>query len=257
MQCASDQNCKDTEQCLNQQCVQIDCPDGRIVSHTCQPYQCTQDRDCRQGYACVSRVCRPSGCGSDADCSADQYCSAGSCKPVALGSCGQIKDHVFVPYGYECGPEAGCPSCKAGFTCANHKCVKSDLSCPTTGIVGDNKTCEAKENNQPCMNCDYRITDPTGKSYLGKTDENGNLVLPLNLEGTYNVTLLSNGTPIKTIQIKALPRAPPTEEVTPTILGIESSTFMWLLALVLLVVGYIIYSRRKGGKGGPKPKEKK
>ncbi len=65
-------------------------------------------------------------CTSDADCADVEYCAmavgaaGGTCEPVT-GECGYAENHVWVQY--ECGDEAGCPSCNVGFECKDHVCV--------------------------------------------------------------------------------------------------------------------------------------
>ncbi len=131
----------------------VTCPCGEVVNASCVPFEC----------------CSDSSCGSVEYCKIPSGKIGGECVAVA-GSCGEAKNHTFVPYGYQCGTEPGCPSCPADMRCEAHKCIGNGLSCPTTGIVGDNKTCQASENEQPCANCDYIVTDPAGRNFTGRTD---------------------------------------------------------------------------------------
>jgi hypothetical protein len=145
---------------------------------------------------------------------------------------------------YECGSELGCPSCPANFECIDHKCVGADLTCPSTGLVGDEKTCSA----DMCPFCDVEITGPDGKKYTGKTDGNGNFDLPLNLQGIYTVVLLKDGVPVKSVQVKAFPQAPPEEPEKPTSTGGDPFSLLWLLILLLLVILGIVYWKSKKKK---------
>jgi hypothetical protein len=163
-----------------------------------------------------------------------------------LSGCGYAEGHRLIQY--ECGPEAGCPACSGSFTCVDHKCVQNEISCPTTGIVGDEKTCAATENGQACANCDFEVTDPAGRKSGGRTDEEGNFNLPLNLEGTYRVALLRDGQVIKTIEVRAFPQAKPEEAEKPTTTGSDAFPLLWLVVLVLLIIGAIIYWRSRGQK---------
>jgi hypothetical protein len=68
-------------------------------------------------------------CTSNADCEDAEYCAmavgaaGGACEPVT-GECGYAENHVWVQY--ECGDEAGCPTCDAGFECIDHTCVPAE-----------------------------------------------------------------------------------------------------------------------------------
>ncbi|MFH0885429.1 MAG: carboxypeptidase-like regulatory domain-containing protein [Candidatus Micrarchaeota archaeon] len=250
--CASDKKCNlDTHECVG-----VPCECGVVQNHQCVPYACCSDSQCATGEICDNHICKEKPafeCTSDVQCAPTQYCdipvgaSGGSCKDVT-GQCGQVVDHAFVPYGYECGTEEGCPSCGNGFACVDHKCIQNDVTCPTTGLVGDKKTCEATENGQPCVLCDFVYTDPTGKNFTGKTDENGNFDLPLNMEGIYKVALMKNGTIVKIIEVKAFPQGQPPEPEKPGQAGPDLGAMLALVVLLLLLVLGILYWRSRGKK---------
>jgi parallel beta-helix repeat protein len=249
-ECTTDSDCASAEMCdSSQMCVPVECPNGTVSDHVCNPYECIQDSDCSSGEVCQSHSCVPQPqpeCSTDSDCPATQYCDAGSCKDVQAGACGVVQNHAFVPYGYECGSEAGCPSCPSGELCLNHVCVQNDVTCPSTGMVGEQKTCSATENGNACPDCDFQVTAPDGSKSSGKTDENGNFGLPLTLEGNYQVALLRNGSVVKVISVQSLPQATPGgEEGKPTAAGGDVMSLVWLLLLVLLVAGAVIYWRRR------------
>ncbi|MFH0884295.1 MAG: LPXTG cell wall anchor domain-containing protein [Candidatus Micrarchaeota archaeon] len=190
------------------------------------------------------------GCSSNLDCSQTQYCNmptnnTGSCEDVPAGGCGQISNHSFVAYGYECGTEDGCPSCQEGYECINHKCVQGEVICPTEGIVGDNKTCGATENGQPCANCDYVVTDPSGKNSTGTTDENGTISFPLSLQGTYKVALLKDGLTLKIIEVKAMPKAQSEEPDKPTGASSDIMPIVIGISLLLLLALAIFFWRKR------------
>lgn len=254
--CTLDSDCLSSQECVSGECVNVPCDCGKVENHQCVPYACCSDSQCAADELCENHVCTkkpPAECTKDAECPAAKYCdipagqTGGSCRDVT-GNCGTVDNHVFVPYGYECGTESGCPSCQPGYACVDHKCIQNDVSCPTTGIVGDKKTCEAKENGKPCVNCDYVVTDPTGKNFTGKTDENGNFELPLNMQGIYKVALLKNGTIVKVIEVKAFPQAQPEEPEKPAAAGPDLGAMIALLALLLLIVLGIVYWRSRGQK---------
>ncbi len=251
-ECTENPQCAVTEQCVNEECVPVQCGACQeVVNHACENL-------CASDEQCVDNACKKPeqpGCSSDLQCEDTESCNipsgleTGNCEPVQPGACGEVKNHAFVPFGYECGPEAGCPSCSEGFTCVDHQCVQNDVTCPTTGIVGDEKTCAATENGQACANCDFEVTDPSGKTSSGKTDEEGNFNLPLNVEGTYKVALLKNGTVVKTIEVKAFPQGAPGEPEKPGTAGPDAFSLLWLIVLLLLIVGVIVYWRSRQKKG--------
>jgi hypothetical protein len=203
-------------------------------------------------------------CISDAGCPDTHYClilpnqTGGSCQPVA-GQCGEAKNHTFAPYGYECGSEQGCPQCPEGARCEDHECVRNDLACPSTAIVGDNKSCTATENTGACTNCDYRITAPDGRNFTGRTDELGNFDLPLSMEGTYRVSLIKDGQVVKVIEVRAFPQSAPVEPEKPV--ETPKSDYPWLLWLLILslivLIAAVYWRRRKKAQNVAKESEKK
>lgn len=267
-ECASDGDCSLSEQCSSSQCVPVNCPKGIVVNHACELFECMTDKDCPVGQSCVNHTCMTvyecdyglanTTEDDDADCADNEYCDVpvgqpgGSCKPVE--GCGAVANHVLTQW--ECGDQSSCPSCPEGEQCVAHECKQSDLTCPASGIVGDKKTCKATEDNQPCVNCDYIVTDPTGKNVTGKTDGEGNLNLPLNLAGNYKIALLKDGETIKAIFVKALPQSQPVEPEKPTSTGMDP-LLGGLFLVILLAAGLIaiLYWRRKGDKKKPEGKK--
>lgn len=254
--CTVDTDCLSSQECVSGECVSVPCECGKVENHQCVPYACCSDSQCAADENCENHVCTKKPqfeCTSDTQCPSSKYCdiptgaAGGSCKDVT-GQCGVVENHAFVPYGYECGSESGCPACASGYSCLDHKCVQNDLSCPTTGIVGDKKTCEAKENGVPCVLCDFVYTDPAGKNFTGRTDENGNFDLPLNTEGIYRVALLQNGSVVKVIEVKAFPQAQPEEPTKPAATGPDLGAMIALVVLLLLLVLGIVYWRSRGQK---------
>ena len=261
-ECASDDDCADSEQCSSQQCVPVNCPDGKVVDHACELYECVEDSDCPVGQSCIDHNCitvyecdyglANTTSDDNADCADDEYCdvpvgqAGGSCKPIT--GCGDIRNHAITLW--ECGDLEGCPACNAGELCISHGCVQGDLTCPTSGIVGDSKTCQAKEDGQPCINCDYVVTDPTGNNFTGQTDGKGNLNLPLKMQGNYKIILLKDGVVVKSLFIKALPKSPPVEPEKPTTGGTETllAGLFLIILLGLGAIAFIIWRRKKSGK---------
>ncbi|MEW6722034.1 MAG: hypothetical protein AB1324_02135 [Candidatus Micrarchaeota archaeon] len=62
------------------------------------------------------------GCASNDACADDEFCSAaGECEAIA-GTCGEARNHTFVPY--ECGEPPDCAICPQGKMCVEHRCVE-------------------------------------------------------------------------------------------------------------------------------------
>jgi hypothetical protein len=230
--CTSDAQCPADQQCADGYCATVPCECGVADNHECIQYECC----------------------SDVNCPGAQYCdipagtAAGSCRDV--GGCGSVVNHTLVPY--RCGNAPDCPICPEGYACINNDCVQGNITCPATAIVGDQKGCSAMENGEPCVDCDYEVTDPTGKKSSGRTGESGNFSLPFSMAGTYNVTLLSNGTPLKTIQVNVFPGAEAEDKDT-AIQGFDSMALVFLLVLAVLAALLVLYWR---GRASEKPKEK-
>jgi parallel beta-helix repeat protein len=261
-ECTSDSGCAVNEQCDGGICARIICECGEVKSHECVEYECCSDSNCGSGETCQNHACKGEEpkfeCTSDQQCAATSFCqmpsgaAGGTCEQVEALPCGEVKNHKFVAYGYECGSEPGCQPCQPGYACANHQCIQNDVSCPSTGIVGDRKTCEAKRDGVACPNCDYVVTAPNGQKFGGKTDESGNFELPLDMKGTYQVALLKDGQPVRVIQVQAFPQAQPEQPEKPTATGPDMSFLLWVLVLFVLLVGGILYWRSMGSKGKQK-----
>ncbi|MEW6722740.1 MAG: right-handed parallel beta-helix repeat-containing protein, partial [Candidatus Micrarchaeota archaeon] len=220
-QCTADSDCAGSEMCSGGQCVSVPCSCGEVQNHACLAFQCCSDADCGADEVCEGNACKPKGegCSSDLECADNEYCdippgqNEGACREVAPGACGEVKNHAFVPYGYECGSEPGCPACPSGFSCLDHECVQSDISCPASGATGSQITCTATTGGEPCALCDIQVTGPDGLKTGTRTGQDGAFGLPLTLQGTYQVSLLRDGSMVKTVQVVASPK--PGEEQPP------------------------------------------
>jgi parallel beta-helix repeat protein len=261
-ECASDSDCPDTKVCSEQKCVAVECSCGSVSQHQCREYACCANSDCSENQICMDHSCKvkpgeckaPNCCTADSMCADNQNCmgvtgapgtqnSPGKCNDIT-GQCGTVKGHEFVPYGYECGTEPGCPACPQGSTCADHKCISNDLKGPQTGFIGDSAKVQATEGDGVCKDCDIQGTDPTGKPFTGKTGPDGSFELPLTLQGIYKVSLLKGGVVVKTIQINSLPKAPAEEPAKPTATGgLEIFSLIGLLVLLLVVILGVVYWR--------------
>jgi parallel beta-helix repeat protein len=250
-ECQADSDCLETERCLERQCVPVDCPEGQVVDHRCE-YGCQNDADCQFGEACVGHTCvRKYGCTSDSDCTPTKFCdiqtgqSGGTCEDVSC-DCGKAVNHACVDY--ECCSDS---QCENGKICIKNKCSSAFVACPSTGLVGDDKTCNAKEDGDVCSGCNYQITAPNGKTYVGVADEDGNFVVPLELRGTYRVELLRDGQVVRMITMEAYPRLAFGDDYRPTTTTIELGQALFLVIMVVVLVVALAYLRRKGERFKP------
>jgi parallel beta-helix repeat protein len=255
--CTYDFQCPDDETCQNGDCIPVACGCGDISNHTCNAFECCADAECQPGFRCLWHSCAEVfECTADTGCAASQYCDillgkgGGRCKDIS--GCGTIANHRLVPW--ECGDAIGCPACLEGKACGEgHTCVdlpkEAGLSCPSTGLVGENKTCAAKTGQDACPGCDYVITDPAGKKYSGKTGDDGSFALPLSINGTYRVSLMEDGQPVRTVEIRAMPVSQPSDESPPVVSsGPDPGFLLFLLVLLLIGIVAVLYWRRRGGK---------
>ena len=242
------------------QCAPVGCACGRIQDNACVEYQCCSDDQCPQGQSCTGHVCKlktqqpectaPVCCASDDQCPATQKCSMatgasnGSCQEIA--GCGKVENHKLAPY--QCGAEAGCPSCPSGQTCTAHKCVGSDLKAPVSAYVDTIISVQASEGGAPCKACELQIADPAGKSSIGTTDGNGSFNLTLNLPGVYAISLIKDGHVIKTIQVNSLPKATPGEGAAPAAAGAGDLLLVGIIVLLVLIAAGIYAASRHGKK---------
>jgi uncharacterized repeat protein (TIGR01451 family) len=252
--CDEDSDCESGE--CNEgtgQCIEPpQCECGQIVNNQCVAYQCCADSDCPGGQVCESNTCvpkyecDPNGPGPEDDnddCSGSEYCeiaaneTGGFCKPVP-GICGQVVNHVFIPFN--CGDETGCPVCPSGYSCYSHNCLPLGITCPESGSVGSSVVCHATRNETPCSFCQLSVLAPDGSVISATSDANGDYVLALSTEGPYNVTLIGNGKPVKTLTVKAL-------LVPGVALPLPSEGFpfpLWILLILLLIpILYYLLSR--------------
>jgi uncharacterized repeat protein (TIGR01451 family) len=238
--CSDNSGCSASQECTDGKCTAVACVCGQVLNHQCVQYACCTDSDCAGGEICSGHECvKQYECANDADCLSAEYCdvpagaAGGSCKDVT-GTCGRIANHKFVPYNYECGTEPGCPACPQGELCLQHSCLYGNLTGPDSGFVGENATIGAKEEGKPCAFCDMEIIAPDGTKRYGTTDASGNLILTLDLVGDYSVSLLKNGTALKTMEIESKPAVKPPPSVNP--LGIFDNPPLCVAALLALAI---------------------
>jgi hypothetical protein len=262
-ECVRDGDCNGQQACVGGRCTVVECACGSVLQHRCENYACCADADCGQDRICQNHSCiKTYDCGSDSDCSDSQYCNraAGAAKGYCTdltGECGQAQNHAWVKYA--CGSEPGCDACPRGSNCADHVCVPQlSIYAPDTAIVGQGVNVTVLEGTGRCRNCQVSWTSPAGRTGTGKTDANGNLLIPLNEKGKYRIVLVKD--PAKAATVNSVPK--PAQPVAGQPVGILDAfvPYMpWLMLLLLIIIGTAIYLRRRsaGGKGGGKPASKK
>jgi len=59
--CNYDSDCPEKQMCSNKRCIVVPCECGEVINHECHPYDCCNDLDCEEGYACdsESHKCEP------------------------------------------------------------------------------------------------------------------------------------------------------------------------------------------------------
>ena len=252
--CTTNNDCPVTMQCAGNQCAPVPCSCGSVQDHQCVAYQCCADSDCPATETCSGNVCVPlqtvHECIADSDCADNQYCdlpptvSGGTCREIT--GCGTVSNHKLTPY--ECGTGPNCPSCPSGEMCEDNKCVLYAIQCPASGFIGDEITCRLLKEGAPCAECAGSLTDPDGVSRPFSTNAAGEFAFRLDKEGEYKVTLLKDGTTVRSIAVKSLPTTPGTGGEKPTGTGGGDLLLPILLVLALIIVGGVLYWRSRSGK---------
>jgi hypothetical protein len=253
VECVTSNNCPDSKQCIDQKCVALDCGCGAPQNHKCVAYQCCSDTSCTNGQICDNHSCvKKVGCVNDSGCSNAQYCDAGNCKAVT--GCGTVANHILTTY--ECGDGAGCASCQSGKICTNHACAAVSITAPPNGTVGQTVQLKIMLGNAPCSSCDVKVTLPDGTTMTGKTDANGNFALPLGKPGTYSISVMKDGKPVKTITVGSAPRAQPVVKPTPQPSQLETALPIIGILLIILLAACLIWFLAKKKKPAKKEEAK-
>jgi parallel beta-helix repeat protein len=263
-ECVRDSMCPESDYCRGTSCVSVSCECGRVSDHACDEYECCADSACPAWNTCTGNVCVPIGfgCDSDNDCADDQRCDipagqpGGACADIT--GCGEAAGHRLMPW--ECG--AGCPPCPEGSSCMLHACAKDApkpepepaLTCPMSGLVGEDKVCVAKIGSEACANCGLIITDPAGRNFTGRTDAEGNFALPLTMEGIYTVTLTKDGKAVRTLQVQSLAASTQAggEKPVADADGAAPSALI-IIALLMAILAFFYFRRKKKPQGEGEP----
>ncbi len=263
-QCQNDSQCADNEQCTQNKCVPVPCPNEVVIDHKC--VQCGKDSDCASGQSCdaSTHTCKVRcqyACCADSDCQPGQACDTAThtCKcGYAYPSCCSGSDcndnQTCNTATHSCQCKFECCSdtdCKANQVCLDNKCAGGALSGNTTNYVGSNETVKATQDGDPAPGADIVVTDPSGRIFNLKTGADGSISFPLTLSGTYKVTLMQNGKLIATMSVDSLQQnITPQPGLLAMILGLIAANLLWLIVLLLLILAFVLYMRRRGEKAG-------
>lgn len=241
--CYSDGDCTDTEYCKMSAtsaggvCTAVECECGDIYGHECHPYECCVDAGCAGNMTCVLNRCVPRvECLSDRDCADAEYCDSGACELV-VGECGYTANHTWIPYAC-----CNTTSCSADEMCLSHVCAPFMIDTDAKGFVDTYHIIDVT----PKGSYDLAIISPDRKISRITTDANGRATFLLKMEGKYGVSLLDGGLPIKNLSVQSIKKSlPPPTEKPVTLLDTLIKNLWWLVILLLLVIGYILFKKRK------------
>ncbi|MFH2101606.1 MAG: right-handed parallel beta-helix repeat-containing protein [Candidatus Micrarchaeota archaeon] len=253
-ECAVDSDCLDGEYCSEEgACVAVEpgtC--GVVADHAWTEYACCADTDCAQGFMCQEHSCVPvpepderGPCDEDGDCASTEYCDSGSCRPVPRGACGYVSDHAW--FDYECCEDGDCTE---GFVCRENICILQEeftIETDEQGFVGDDHTIRVYRNGEPFSGTVVIIT-PDGQEYERAAEGDGRVVLPLEVEGEYEVRLLFENAVVDSAEVGSLSKPSVQQDYLPfAFLGeLETVCPVAIILLAVIALFYILYKRRKG-----------
>ncbi|MFH1393590.1 MAG: hypothetical protein ABIH29_01795 [Candidatus Micrarchaeota archaeon] len=253
LECVSDEGCANNETCSGNSCVAVipgAC--GYVANHTFVEYECCQDNDCDDGYICTEHACVPipesdlgEPCDENGDCASTEYCDSGSCRPVPRGACGYVSDHAW--FDYECCEDGDCTE---GFVCRENICILQEeftIETDEQGFVGDDHTIRVYRNGEPFSGTVVIIT-PDGQEYERAAEGDGRVVLPLEVEGEYEVRLLFENAVVDSAEVGSLSKPSVQQDYLPfAFLGeLETVCPVAIILLAVIALFYILYKRRKG-----------
>lgn len=262
--CDVDSDCASTETCEGGTCTQVECECGMIEDRTCVPYECCSDTECSEGEVCTGNQCviEP-GCTTDSDCADEETCSSEICIPVETGECGYVQNHSW--QDYECCQDSECADYPYE-KCTSHTCGPRTYTLKVlseTVTAGSEARIAVIEDDERMANARISIMSPSGKTFEGYTDENGEFVFTPDAKGTYTASAFgSDGRTLAKADVMA------GEASTPcclfslcSFLGLSQlfgiCWYWWILLLIIIaaiIILYLVY--REIQKGGTKRKWK-
>ncbi|MFH1393588.1 MAG: right-handed parallel beta-helix repeat-containing protein [Candidatus Micrarchaeota archaeon] len=253
MGCTENAQCLDNESCAQGSCQAVSTAGcGYIANHTWIGYDCCEDDDCPgnqlcSGHQCTSGPHVEGSCSNDNDCGGTEYCESGRCRPVP-GDCGYAANHIW--NHYECCADEDCESDEV---CREHACIPGQdfhIETDEEGFIGDQHTIIVYRDGQPFSNGEVVIVTPDGQEFRRSADGNGRVILPLEVEGEYEVRLLFENAVVDSAAVGSLSKPTVQEEDKPFAflgdLAVVCPVAIILLAAIALF--YILYKRRKGEK---------
>ncbi len=254
-ECEEDTDCPYPERCIDRECEPNECEEDedcvpyatagivlQCIDNECTPPECEEDGDCPENARCRDGRCTPPGCEKDEDCTERYYCNIpegdtkGNCEPVTGEGCGYIEDHAWVQY--ECDDNCPCP---AGMLCCNNVCVEYTLD---TSVEGNEIVVSVA--GIP-VDCDHSIEviDPEGERDSYPPDSSGMVRIPVTMSGQYIIALLDGKGELLAKEEETIF---PKEEEKPKdfFQMLMESAYIWLLALVILLIILYLYWRKRG-----------
>jgi hypothetical protein len=210
--CVDDDDCDETELCVDLECVPVECC-GVVEEHQCIPYECGDGplcNECSGNESCVENVCRTPYT-SDGECGGGEGCSDGACMPLPQceedadckdsaqcieiteglkvcaeigGCCGIIANHSCI--AYECGTGENCMSCANGSFCIEHECILLDIS---PEVVENAIVVQVPDE---CPDCGIGAISPDGETSNHTPDSEGIVRIPVRSSGLYVVALMAS-----------------------------------------------------------------
>ncbi|MDP2907791.1 MAG: hypothetical protein Q8O03_07660 [Nanoarchaeota archaeon] len=193
--CPDDEVCEVSNDCTSSVCKVIPISEecGRIVSGDWRPYECCEDKECKEGQYCLDNNCELLDCEDceyvyehkcvkfeccdNIDCEKNEVCEDNKCSELECGYCEYADKHNCNRYtcckDAECAGDETCKDnqcqnvvCEKGYV-ENHKCVlyqcsnneecKADSKCESNFC----KSLACKENdvisNHECQQAGFKL----------------------------------------------------------------------------------------------------
>jgi|GEM_PF-4791795 len=254
IECISNTDCADNESCMDGSCTSVTGSCGYAADHMWMEYACCFDLDCGSGFRCVQNTCvqeqpdEEGRCNDDMDCMVTEYCDSGNCRPVPRGDCGYVSDHAW--FDYECCVDSDCAE---GYVCRENLCIvleEFSIETEDTGFVGEEHTIKVYRQGEPFSGGTVIIISPEGTEYTRVADGQGNVILPLEIEGDYEVRLVFENAVVDSADINSNLKPIVEQEDKPFAFFDELMKACPFIILLLIVIGilYVLYRRRRGEK---------
>jgi len=234
-------------------CIKGICEVKLKTTEECAPKPCA---DCPVGNICVDNKCVAPppppppppklGCTSNTECRDEDYCNReGNCVPVETGACGYVLNHTWKEY--ECCANTTF-TCKTGYVCKVHNCTKIEYSVSgEDGFVSETGVVTASEDGSPYVG-ELVVTKPDGSWVILQTDSSGMASFLFDQTGDWKIELKKNGEIMSSVVVTALATPPTVPPGEPNFFD-ELAQQSWLLLILLLILGLLVYRYYFAGKG--------